>query len=114
MKEDKMVKTQPLHGASTALPPEQVAESMARLGEGWRGTDDGYLTREYPFRDFAAAHAFADAVARMAIKLDHFPEIAFGWGRVEIRTRTPRAAGLTDIDFLIAFRADQAYAKLVG
>ena len=108
-----MAKTNPLQGASTALSPEEIAENMARL-EGWTATDDGYLVREYPFRNFASAHAFADAVARLALKLEHFPEITLAWGRVELRSRTPRAAGLTDLDFLLAFRANQAYAKEAG
>ena len=113
MKDDELLKTKPLHGSSTALTPEQTAENMTRL-EGWTATDDGYLVREYPFRDFASAHAFADAVAQIAFKLEHYPEITFAWGRVELRSRTPRAAGLTDLDFLVAFRADQAYGKLEG
>jgi 4a-hydroxytetrahydrobiopterin dehydratase len=111
--EDEMIKTQPLHGASTALTPEQVDENMARL-EGWSVTADGFLVREYPFRDFASARAFADGVAALAIKLEHFPQITLAWGRVELKSKTPRAAGLTDLDFLLAFRADQLYDRHAG
>jgi 4a-hydroxytetrahydrobiopterin dehydratase len=110
--EDQMLSTQPLHGSTSALSAEQIAEHIARLDDGWRVTADGFLVREFPFHEFASAHAFANAVAKLALKLEHFPEIAFGWGRVELRTRTPRAAGLTELDFLLAFRAEQLLAKL--
>jgi 4a-hydroxytetrahydrobiopterin dehydratase len=111
VKDDEMVRTQPLHGSSSALTAEQIAENSARLDESWSLTKDGYLVREFPFRDFAGAHAFADGLARLAIQVEHYPEITVGWGRVELRTRTPRAAGLTELDFLLAFRADQLYTK---
>ena len=109
-----MLKTQPLHGSTSALTPEQIAENKARLDESWIVTEDGFLVREFPFRDFAAAHAFAHSVGQLALKLEHYPEITIGWGRVEMRTRTPRAAGLTELDFLLAFRTEQLFAKSGG
>jgi 4a-hydroxytetrahydrobiopterin dehydratase len=112
LNDDLMIKTQPVHGSSSALSAEQLAEHMARLDEGWRVTADGFLVREFPFRDFAAAHEFAQAVGALALKLEHYPEITFGWGRVELRTRTPRTAGLSELDFLLAFRAEQLLEKL--
>jgi 4a-hydroxytetrahydrobiopterin dehydratase len=108
-KNKDLLKTAPRRGDGGALTPEQLAESMARLGDDWSLVDDAYLVREYAFRDFATALAFARAVGELALKLEHYPEIAVAWGRVELRTRTPRAGGPTDFDFLLAFRADKIY-----
>jgi 4a-hydroxytetrahydrobiopterin dehydratase len=110
-KEDQLIQTKSLRGSTSALSADHLRESLSRLGPEWSVVDDTALVREYAFGDFASALKFTAAVGELALKLEHFPAITLAFGRVELKIRTPRAGGLTDLDFLLAFRADKLYPK---
>ena len=68
------------------------------------------LRRRYAFPDFAAAAAFAAAVAPIADADDHHPELIVAWGRVDVRLSTHDVDGLSARDFIVAAKLDAAYA----
>lgn len=84
--------------------------ALAReLGPPWTIVGDE-LRRRYAFADFAAAAAFAAAVAPIADADDHHPELLVGWGRVDVRLSTHDVDGLSARDFIVAAKLDRAYA----
>jgi 4a-hydroxytetrahydrobiopterin dehydratase len=65
------------------------------------------ITRTYRFRDFPAAIKFVNAVARLAEKAWHHPDIDVRWNKVTLKLTTHDAGGLTEKDFTLAAQFDR-------
>ena len=88
----------------SALPAAQAAD-WAQVLPNWTCTD-GQLRRRFEFRDFHETMAFVNAVAWIAHRQDHHPDMTLGFGHCELRYTTHSADGLTLKDFLCAARVD--------
>jgi 4a-hydroxytetrahydrobiopterin dehydratase len=65
------------------------------------------ITRTCQFKDFPAAIKFVNAVARLAEKAWHHPDIDIRWNKVTLTLTTHDAGGLTGKDFILAKKIDQ-------
>ncbi len=72
---------------------------------------DGALRRTFQFPDFVRAFAFMTEVALHAEKLDHHPDWSNVYNRVTVALSTHDAGGVTDLDFALAARADEAFSR---
>jgi 4a-hydroxytetrahydrobiopterin dehydratase len=71
-------------------------------GSPWRREGDA-IVRDLEFEDFAAAMAFANAVAALAEGANHHPDILIhGWNKVRLTSSTHSADGLTQSDLDLA------------
>ena len=86
------------------LSAEQVAELMPQL-PGW-AVVDGALQKSFAFTDYARMIGFVNAVAWLAQREDHHPDLHVGWGRTTVRWRTHSAGGLSINDFICAAHVD--------
>jgi 4a-hydroxytetrahydrobiopterin dehydratase len=96
------------------LEPHQI-EAKLKAVSGW--TPDAAkraIAREFRFADFAQAFAFMTEIALAAEKHDHHPEWNNVYNRVTITWNTHEADGLTDLDFALAARCDEAFARAGG
>ena len=67
--------------------------------------DEHSLSREWPVRDFSEAVIFAAAIAQIANKANHHPDLTVEYGRVVARITTHEAGRtLTDKDYDLAER----------
>ncbi len=72
---------------------------------GW--TNDGTaLVRVYDRKDFAGSIAFVNAVAQVANRLNHHPDIALSWNQVTIRTWSHDVHAITERDVALALAID--------
>jgi len=99
----------PCRDGMAALTPNETVKLAAGL-DGWTICDGPRLTRKWRFKDFSAALAFVNRIGAIADAEDHHPDIALGWGRVEVELWTHAANGLTENDFIIAAKIDEAHA----
>lgn len=67
---------------------------------------NGVLQRTFTFKDFHATMAFVNAVAWIAHKQDHHPDLAVGYNRCTLRWSTHSVGGLSLNDFICAARVD--------
>ena len=75
--------------------------------QGWALEDSGKaLVRTFTFKDFSEAFAFLTRVALHAEKVDHHPEFASVWNRVDFRLTSHDAGGITDRDCKLADAID--------
>ena len=64
------------------------------------------IARTYQFKDFPAAIKFVHAVAGLAEKARHHPDIDIRWNKVTLVLTTHDAGGLTEKDFALAKKFD--------
>jgi 4a-hydroxytetrahydrobiopterin dehydratase len=65
------------------------------------------ITRTYQFKDFPAAIKFVNAVAKLAEKAWHHPDIDIRWNKVTLSLSTHDQGGLTEKDFDLAKKFDR-------
>ncbi|HVS41457.1 MAG TPA: 4a-hydroxytetrahydrobiopterin dehydratase [Candidatus Dormibacteraeota bacterium] len=94
-------------GATPTVEGAELDALRAQLSPEWE-VDGVRLRRRMRFPDFAAAFSFATRVALIAEGEGHHPDMAVGWGRVEIELTTHAVKGLTRNDFILAARIDAA------
>lgn len=69
------------------------------------------IQRRFVFADFRQAFAFMTEVALLAEQLDHHPEWANVWNRVDVTLSTHDAGGLTALDLRLAAAMDAIAAR---
>jgi 4a-hydroxytetrahydrobiopterin dehydratase len=99
----------PCRGGVPPLPAERIDALLEQLERGWKLTDSGHLFRNYEFRDFAGALAFANRVGAIAEQQGHHPDLHVAWGRCGVEIWTHKIEGLTESDFFLAAKADRAF-----
>jgi 4a-hydroxytetrahydrobiopterin dehydratase len=95
--------------ARTALTATQVITRLTQLNgeraQGWR-VIDGALEKSFEFADFHQTMAFVNAVAFMAHREDHHPELQLSYKRCTVRWQTHDVAALSASDFFCAAKVD--------
>jgi 4a-hydroxytetrahydrobiopterin dehydratase len=79
------------------------AESHALLAEvpGWT-LGKGVLAKDFAFGNFHETMAFVNAVAWIAHREDHHPDLAVAYGRCRVEWSTHSVGGLSENDFICA------------
>ncbi len=65
------------------------------------------ITRTFRFKNFRQAWGFMAQVALVAEKMDHHPEWANVYGRVDVTLTTHAAQGVTELDLTLARKMDE-------
>jgi 4a-hydroxytetrahydrobiopterin dehydratase len=86
------------------LNPAEIKSALTKAPE-WKKQKSA-ITRTYEFKDFPAAIKFVGAVARIAEKAWHHPDIDIRWNKVTLTLSTHDAGGLTQKDFNLAKQFD--------
>ena len=97
---------EPCHGG---IPPLNEAQSRVLVADTplWKICSDGAaIEREFSFRDFHQTMAFVNAVAWIAHREDHHPDLEVGYNRCRIQYSTHAIDGLSENDFICAARID--------
>ena len=87
------------------LTPTQIKASLASIPK-WKKKGSA-ISHTYQFKDFAAAIKFVNAVAKLAEKAWHHPDIDIRWNKVTLVLTTHDQAGLTEKDFAMAAKFDK-------
>lgn len=87
-----------------ALDEETIAKHLGGVSE-WNRAGSS-ITRLWTFKNFAEAMCFVNAVAELAEKENHHPDITIQWNKVTLSLSTHSAGGLTERDFELAKKID--------
>ena len=90
------------------LSSPQIKAALATVTE-WKKRGAS-ISRTYQFKDFVVAIKFVNAVARLAEKAWHHPDIDIRWNKVKLTLSTHDAGGLTEKDFELARKFDRLKA----
>jgi len=96
----------PCRGGVPPLAGPALDDLLGRLGGGWSIADGHHLEKEFRFKNFRDALAFANRVGELAEKVNHHPDLAVSWGRVKVTVFTHKVNGLTETDFVFAAKVD--------
>jgi 4a-hydroxytetrahydrobiopterin dehydratase len=86
------------------MDPAEV-QGLVQLLDGWQ-VQGAVLQRVFEFRDYHATLAFVNAVAWIAHRGDHHPELQVGYNRCLVQWSTHSAGGLTLKDLICAAQVD--------
>jgi 4a-hydroxytetrahydrobiopterin dehydratase len=94
-----------------ALSATQLIASLAKL-EGWKLHGDGSdiaIEKTYRFGNYLQTLSFVNAVAYMAERQDHHPELLVHYNRCSVRYNTHDVQGVSASDFECAALVDALY-----
>jgi 4a-hydroxytetrahydrobiopterin dehydratase len=92
------------------VPPLRGREITDLLGqvEGWEAVREHHLSKNFTFRNFVEALDFVNRVGAIAEQQGHHPDLYLTWGKVRVETWTHKIDGLTESDFILAAKCDEA------
>jgi len=88
----------------SALNSSQATDLLNSL-DGW-GLKDGQIARSFSFKDFYETMAFVNAVAYIANREDHHPDMEVSYNKCSLRFSTHSVGGLSENDFICAAKVD--------
>jgi len=93
-----------------ALSAEHVRRWLAEI-PGWELNDRGdSIHRRFDFRNYHETIAFVNALAYIAHREDHHPDLEVGYNRCVVRFSTHSVGGLSENDFICAAKVNALYA----
>jgi len=94
------------------LSATEIVANLAQL-DGWKLSGDGAavaIEKTYTFNDYYQTLAFVNALALIAHKQDHHPDLVVAYGRCTVRWNTHDVQGISDTDIACATQSDALLA----
>ena len=95
-------------GDEAPMKGEALDNLREQLGEGWKVVDEHHLEKTFTFDDFRQALDFTNRVGEIAEDQGHHPNIVLTYGKVKLQIWSHKIDGLTESDFILAAKADEA------
>jgi 4a-hydroxytetrahydrobiopterin dehydratase len=94
----------PQQGPALARP---AAETLLAQLSGWTmNAEAKEIRRTFKFANYYETMAFVNAVAWIAHREDHHPDMTVGYNKVTVAFSTHSVGGLSENDFIVAARID--------
>lgn len=94
----------PRRGEADRLAPAQIDDLLAAL-PGWGREGDG-IAKVFRFQDYHRTMAFVNAVAWIAHREDHHPDLTVSYGSCRVYFSTHDTGGLSENDFICAAKVE--------
>jgi 4a-hydroxytetrahydrobiopterin dehydratase len=100
-------KCAPCEGTTPPKTEEEIRELLKDL-PGWH-SKNGEIVKTFTFRHYAETIDFVNAVAEIAIRENHHPQIEFGYKTCRVRYSTHAIKGLSENDFICAAEIEELW-----
>jgi 4a-hydroxytetrahydrobiopterin dehydratase len=100
----------PRKGKEAALSAADIDAALALLSGWQRASEGGEIRKEYRFSDYFHTMAFVNAVASIAHREDHHPDLEVHYNRCIVRYSTHDVGGLSLNDLICAAKVDDLRA----
>src|SRR4051812_19584209 len=97
----------PCRGGVPPLTSDEIKPLAAQVAN-WSVANNHHLEREFKFPDFKEALDFTNKIGAIAEEQGHHPDIFLAWGKVDVKIWTHKIDGLTESDFILAAKIDDA------
>ena len=96
----------PRKGSEHKLTQARVRELLPDVA-GWELVEDGHaLSKTFRFKDYYRTMAFVNALAFIANREDHHPDLSVHYDRCVVRFSTHDVGGLSENDFICAAKTE--------
>jgi len=100
-------KCQACEGGASPLDQAQAERLLQQLHEDWTLSQDGRtIQRGFKFKNYYHTMAFVNAVAWIAHREDHHPDMEVSYNRCLVQFSTHAIGGLSQNDFICAAKTD--------
>ncbi len=100
----------PCEGGVSPMSKDEAGRLMSQIPS-WTLSEDGAsLTRGFKFKNFHETMEFVNALAWIAHREDHHPDLEVGYNRCSVRYSTHAVGGLSENDFICAAKIDALLA----
>jgi len=96
----------PCEGGATPITLPRAQELMAQVPDWTLEPSARALLRTFQFKNFYETMAFVNAVAYVAHREDHHPDLSVGYKTCGVRYQTHAIGGLSENDFICAAKID--------
>lgn len=103
-------KCTPCSGDTPPLSDDEI-ERLKKKVPGWNVTSEHKLVKQFQCDDFMDAVDFVNRVAEIAEEEDHHPSIAIDYKRVTFTIWTHAIDDLSENDFILAAKIDEAFEE---
>jgi len=97
----------PCEGGIPPLDSAEIEELRGHLKSDWEVSENKKLSKEYLFVNYLHTIDFVDKVAQLAESEGHHPDMHVYYGRVVIELWTHAINGLSENDFIMAYKIDK-------
>ena len=102
---------EPCSKGTAPLKGGELEKLKQQLDGNWKVVDEHHLEREFSFDNFRQALDFTNRVGEIAEQENHHPDIFLTYGKVGVKLWTHSIGGLSENDFILAAKVDQARQK---
>lgn len=96
----------PRRGSEHKLSEARIRELLPEVA-GWELIEDGHaISKTFDFNNYYETMAFVNALAYMAHREDHHPDLGVHYNRCVVRFSTHDVGGLSENDFICAAKAE--------
>jgi 4a-hydroxytetrahydrobiopterin dehydratase len=96
---------QPLPSGTPALTKAEI-DSLLKEVPGW-SYDGKVIAKAYSFKNYYETMAFVNALAWIAHREDHHPDLSVGYNRCRVEFSTHSIGGISRNDFICAAKIEQ-------
>lgn len=101
---------EPCEGGTEPMTTTEAEEYLADLSD-WNLINVPKINRSYDFADFVTAIDFVNEIAEISEDEGHHPNISIDYNNVDITIWTHAIDGLSENDFILAAKFDEAADK---
>ena len=95
-------------GGVQPLTREEAEKYIKKLVPEWSLADDAKsIHRDFQFKGFNKTMSFCNAIAWMANREGHHPDLEVGYGHCHVHYTTHAIGGLSENDFICAVKIDK-------
>lgn len=100
----------PCEGGVPKLSIDDAKELLKKLDKDWALSSDGQrITRKFRFKNFDKVMSFVNAIAWIAEREQHHPDIELGYDYCNVNFFTHAIQGLSENDFICAAKIDALF-----
>jgi len=100
-------KCKPCEGGIPLLDHKDIEELTVHIKNDWEVLENKKLIKEYSFVNFKHTMDFVNRVSQLAEEEAHHPVMHVYYGRVVIELWTHAIDGLSENDFIMAYKIDK-------
>jgi 4a-hydroxytetrahydrobiopterin dehydratase len=100
---------QPCQPGTPALDDNQIDALLPHV-PGWEFRTD-HIEKTYGFKNYHETLAFVNAIAWVAHREDHHPDLEVGYNKCKVKYSTHAVKGLSENDFICAAKVEALLAR---